>query len=101
MKGWLASWGEPTTAAGMDHGGANGGGMMSSEDMTKLEGLTGSAFDREFLTMMTAHHQGAIEMARTEQADGRYKPATTMAADIVRTQSEEIIKMAELQKSIQ
>jgi uncharacterized protein (DUF305 family) len=75
--------------------------MMSSDDMAKLEGLTGSAFDREFLTMMTAHQQGAIEMARTEQADGRYKPAKTMASDIMRTQSEEIIKMAELQRSIQ
>jgi uncharacterized protein (DUF305 family) len=40
-------------------------------------------------------------MARTEQADGRYEPAKTMAGDIVRTQSEEITKMAELQKSIQ
>jgi uncharacterized protein (DUF305 family) len=102
MTGWLTDWGEPTTAAGVVHGGGHdGGGMMSSEDMTKLQGLTGKAFDREFLTMMTAHHQGAIEMARTEQADGRYEPAKTMAADIVRTQSEEIVKMAELQKSIQ
>ena len=26
------------------------GGMMSSDDMTKLEGLSGTEFDREFLT---------------------------------------------------
>jgi hypothetical protein len=31
----------------------------------------GAAFDRIFLEMMTAHHNGAIEMARTEQAEGR------------------------------
>ena len=77
------------------------GGMMSSGDMAKLEGLSGKDFDREFLTSMTAHHQGAIDMARTEQADGSYEPAKTMAANIIRTQSEEITKMAELQKSIQ
>jgi uncharacterized protein (DUF305 family) len=40
MKGWLTSWGEPTTAAGLGHGGGHDGGMMSTEDMTKLQGLT-------------------------------------------------------------
>ena len=46
--------------------------------------------------MMTAHHNGAIAMARTEQADGSYQPAKTMAANIVATQSEEIATMAEI-----
>jgi uncharacterized protein (DUF305 family) len=101
MKAWLSSWGEPTTMPNdMSHGG-HMSGPMSSDDMAKLEGLSGSAFDREFLTMMTAHHQGAIEMAKTEQANGRYKPAKAMAADIIRAQSEEITKMTELLKSIQ
>jgi len=48
-----------------------------------------------------AHHQGAIEIARAEQADSLYEPAKTMAANIIRTQSEEITKMTELQKSFQ
>jgi uncharacterized protein (DUF305 family) len=49
---------------------------------------------------MTTHHQGAIDMAEAEQANGSYEPAKTMAANVVRTQTDEINKMAELLKSI-
>ena len=118
MKGWLASWNEPTMPAGMGQGGMGPdgmgqggnmpggmptgmpGGMMSSGDMTKLEGLSGSEFDREFLTMMTAHHETAINMARAVQANGRYEPTKTLAANIISSQTEEINQMAELLKSI-
>jgi uncharacterized protein (DUF305 family) len=113
MKGWLASWNEPTMPAGMgpDGMGQGGnmpggaptgmpGGMMSSGDMAKLEGLSGTEFDREFLTMMTAHHETAINMARAVQANGRYEPTKTLAANIIRSQTEEINQMAELLKSI-
>ena len=113
MKGWLASWNEPTMPAGMgpDAMGQGGnmpsgmptgmpGGMMSSGDMTKLEGLSGSEFDREFLTMMTAHHETAIKMAQAVQANGRHEPTRTLAANIIRSQTEEINQMAEMLKSI-
>ena len=118
MKGWLASWNEPTMPDGMgpDGMGQGGmgqggnmpsgmptgmpGGMMSSGDMTKLEGLSGSEFDREFLTMMTAHHETAITMAQAVQANGRHEPTKTLAANIIRSQTEEINQMAEMLKSI-
>ena len=97
MRGWLTSWGEPTAAPGTSgHTGHGTGGMMSEADMTELAGLSGQAFDREFLTMMTEHHRGAIEMAEAEQTQGRYGPAQQLAADIVRTQSAEIAQMAAL-----
>jgi uncharacterized protein (DUF305 family) len=98
MTGWLSSWGVPSMPNDMGHG--MPGGMMSSDDMAKLEGLSGTEFDREFLTSMTTHHQGAIDMAEAEQANGSYEPAKTMAANVVRTQTDEINKMAELLKSI-
>ena len=98
MKGWLVSWNVPVMPDGTGHN--MPGGMMSSDDMAELEGLTGAAFDREFLTSMTTHHQGAIDMAKAEQANGSYEPAKTMAANIIRTQTEEINTMAELLKSI-
>lgn len=99
MTGWLTSWNVPALPKATSHG--MPGGMMSSDDMTKLEGLSGTEFDREFLTSMTTHHQGAIDMAKAEQANGSYEPAKTMAANIIRTQTEEITKMAELLQSIQ
>ena len=102
MTGWLKNWGEPTSDPGSEgHGGTSGhagSGMMSDADMDKLAGLSGKAFDMEFLTMMTTHHKGAIEMARTEQADGRYGPAKQLAASIIKSQSAEVAFMAELLK---
>jgi len=104
MTGWLRAWGEPTAqpTAGGGHGSTGGGhgvaGMMGSEEVAKLVGLSGKKFDRQFLTMMTAHHKGAIEMARTEQADGRYPPAKKLAANVIKSQSEEVAFMAELLK---
>jgi uncharacterized protein (DUF305 family) len=76
------------------------GGWMSRGDMTKLEGLSGTEFDREFLTRMTAHHQTAITMAQAVQANGRHEPTKTLATNIIRTQTEEINQMAELLKTV-
>ncbi|MEU6409218.1 DUF305 domain-containing protein [Microbispora sp. NPDC046933] len=96
MSDWLTGWGaqvpgEHTTP--MDHGMP---GMMSSQDMKKLEGLRGAAFDRAFLTMMIQHHEGAITMAEQEQAGGIYEPAKQMAASIISSQSAEITAMKRL-----
>ncbi len=61
MTGWLNAWGQPTSMSGMTgHSMDSMPGMMNDADMTKLGTLSGSAFDRQFLTMMTAHHTGAI-----------------------------------------
>jgi uncharacterized protein (DUF305 family) len=73
-------------------------GMMSDEDMTALEKATGAEFDQMFLTMMIEHHEGAIEMARTEQADGEYADAKALAEDIETAQTEEIQTMQGLLK---
>jgi uncharacterized protein (DUF305 family) len=109
MKGWLTAWGAPTTMPGMTGmsgstmgTGSTGSmpGMMSDADMTILSGLTGVGFDRQWLTMMTTHHQGAIAMAHTEQTNGRYGPGTIMADNIVRTQTDEIAKMAAVLTSL-
>jgi uncharacterized protein (DUF305 family) len=92
MKSWLSSWGQPTSSPG-GMGGNMANGMMGSGDMARLQGLSGPAFDHEFLTMMISHHQGAIAMAGAEQAAGSFEPAKTMAATIIRTQSDEITQM--------
>ena len=100
MTGWLTSWGQPTEQPGMSgmagHDMGSMGGMMSDADMTKLSKLTGAAFDREFLTMMTAHHNGAIEMARTQLAQGQYQPAKALAQHIITSQTAEIATMKTL-----
>lgn len=106
MSGWLASWNEPaeipTTA---DHGmgghdmGAQVPGMMAHEDMKRLQGLSGAAFDKAFLEMMIAHHEGAIEMARPQVAAGQYKPAKDLAAKVLKDQTDEIEQMRKLSEN--
>ncbi|GHF21889.1 lipoprotein [Streptomyces werraensis] len=98
LSGWLTSWGEEVPAEGaMDHS-MHGGmeGMMSAEEMTELENLSGKAFDTAFMEMMIKHHEGAVEMAKTEQADGAYEPAKKMAGQIITSQSAEIEQMNKL-----
>ncbi|MFH9818229.1 DUF305 domain-containing protein [Streptomyces sp. NPDC017230] len=97
LSGWLTSWGEEVPAEGaMDHSMHDMGGMMTSEEMNELENASGKAFDSAFLEMMIKHHEGAVEMAGAEQADGSYAPAKKMAGDIVTSQSAEIDQMNKL-----
>jgi len=100
MTGWLEEWGEPLPEedmGGMDHG---SGGMdmegMSEEDMTALDSSSGAEFDRMFLEMMIPHHQGAVDMAETEIADGSNPDAVDMAREIVESQTAEIEEMQTL-----
>ena len=46
--------------------------------------------------MMIEHHQGAIAMAGTEQAQGSSADAKALASGIVTSQSAEITKMRNL-----
>lgn len=97
MSGWLTSWGEdvPEKMSGaMDHDMSSAmPGMMSGKDMDKLEKASGAEFDTMFLTMMVEHHEGAVEMAETEKADGKYGPATKLADAVVTAQTAEIKQM--------
>jgi uncharacterized protein (DUF305 family) len=100
MNEWLAAWGEPapmpaasmaSDMPGMQHGAMPG--MMSAEDMTTLMGAEGAAFDKQFLTMMIAHHEGAVQMARQEAAQGSNTDAKALAQKIVTDQQAEIASM--------
>ncbi|AGP52733.1 DUF305 domain-containing protein [Streptomyces rapamycinicus] len=104
LKSWLKGWGEPEKAfsdemPGMNHG-ANGksamGGMMSEEDMRKLEAAKGPAFDRAFASMMIDHHKGAIAMAKDEKKNGRNAKAKKLADDVVKNQSTEVATLRTL-----
>jgi uncharacterized protein (DUF305 family) len=97
LSGWLTSWGEEVPAEGsMDHSAHSTEGMMTDGEMTELENASGKEFDTAFMTMMIKHHEGAVEMAKTEQADGAYAPAKKMAAEIISSQSAEIEQMNKL-----
>ncbi len=94
MRGFLKDWGLNEMSG--DMGGMDmemGDGMASDADLDRLASSQGETFDREFLTLMTAHHEGAIEMAETEIADGKSPEATQLAQQIIDAQRAEITTM--------
>ncbi|WP_433802108.1 DUF305 domain-containing protein [Actinomycetospora sp. CA-084318] len=90
LTGMLAAWGapadQPMSMSGM-------AGMMGPQQMAELGALSGPAFDRAFLTMMIAHHQGAVQMAQTELAQGSNPQARQLAQAIITAQQAEIAEM--------
>jgi uncharacterized protein (DUF305 family) len=101
MTSWLTSWHKPMDAnvmAGMDPG-MDMHGMADDAAMKKLSNASGAAFDRQFLALMVVHHQGAIEMAKTEIVGGKFPAAVALAKEIKKAQAAEIARMKKLQKA--
>ena len=110
MADWLTKWGEEVPETMRDH--ANAGhdmddmaddmddmdhddmpGMMTADDMDALENASDSEFQDMWLEMMVEHHEGAVEMAETEQEDGQFKDAVDLAGQIIDAQTQEIDTM--------
>jgi uncharacterized protein (DUF305 family) len=102
MQNWLRDRGEtvPDASAhrGMDMKGTMAG-MASPADMAKLATLKGADFDRLFLTLMIAHHDGALKMvdALVKKAGSAYDPVLfQFTSDIKTEQKAEIERMSAL-----
>tara|TARA_B100000035_G_scaffold146859_1_gene125143 strand:- start:914 stop:3460 length:2547 start_codon:yes stop_codon:yes gene_type:complete len=93
MEQWLTSRGES-----IDRSHAHGDhhrmkGMATEAQMAALAAASGVAFDRQFLSLMIAHHEGAIEMveALMEQPGSAYDPTLfEFTTDVTNDQSKEI-----------
>ena len=99
MDGWLSGRGEAvpeTTAHSAMHMSHVMAGMASPEDMARLAELEGTEFDRLFLTLMIAHHEGAVTMVEEllEQPGSAYDPVLfQFVNDVTNDQSQEIERM--------
>jgi uncharacterized protein (DUF305 family) len=98
MKVFLVQWKENPDA---DTGGHSGHavpmqGMVDDATMARLQSLNSPEFDTLWLQSMIAHHQGAIEMAKAEIANGDNVDAIGMAKNIVATQEAEIGQMKQM-----
>ena len=97
MKVFLVQWNEnPDTASGHARHGSTMAGMVDEATMTRLESLSGPEFDTLWLESMISHHQGAIEMARAEIANGDNVDAKGLAQTIIDTQQAEIGQMKQM-----
>ena len=112
VQNWLRERGQPVPAANathmtMTHGGMKHDmlmpGMLTAEDLERLDAARGSAFDRLFLEAMIKHHQGAIAMVdELEAADGSRQDETVFrfSQDVYADQTTEIRVMQQLLATI-
>ncbi len=68
-------------------------GMMSEQAMAELSSLSGPEFDLRFTEMMTAHHQGAIDMSQQVLQEGENPQVINLAQHIIQAQGSEIAQM--------
>lgn len=95
MQAMATAWGVPAPSGEMAMGGSMGG------DASALMPLSGAAFDKAFLTRMTAHHQGALPMAQAELSAGSNPQAKQLAQSIVTSQTAEIAQMTSMLAALQ
>ncbi len=92
MQAWQGRHPAPSaTTDGHDHGAMPG--MATERQMKDLADASGADFDRLFLRLMTAHHEGALKMAGEVLKGGNDPAVEEMAAEVVATQSAEISRM--------
>jgi uncharacterized protein (DUF305 family) len=99
MQDWLRSRGEPVpdpTAHHAMHTTHTMAGMATPEQMAELAAAEGTAFDRMFLTLMIAHHEGAVRMVEEllELPGSAYDAVLfEFTSDITNDQTAEIERM--------
>lgn len=93
MEQWLTSRGESIDQSHAHTGHHTMKGMATEAQMASLAAASGVEFDRQFLSLMIAHHEGAIDMveALMEQPGSAYDPTLfEFTTDVSNDQSKEI-----------
>jgi uncharacterized protein (DUF305 family) len=97
LRAWLRTRGlgeSGDQGTGHDHGTMRG--MASPQAIRALANATGEAFDRMFVDLMSAHHQGAIDMCTDVLRVGADERIQELATNIAAEQQVEIVRMREL-----
>ncbi|HEX5919401.1 MAG TPA: DUF305 domain-containing protein [Nocardioides sp.] len=98
LEGWLTARGESVSGMHAGHGDGEHGmpGMLTPQEMARLERASGSRFDRLFLLGMIRHHEGAVGMVEsllTEGEGGQESEVFQLAGHIGSDQQVEIAAM--------
>ena len=93
MEQWLVQRGEPVKIEMQPHAHHSMRGMATPEQMEALTAASATEFDRQFLTLMITHHEGALHMveALMEQPGAAYDPTLfEFTNEVTNDQSKEI-----------
>jgi len=106
MQEWLKARGQtlPDPHAHHQHGATLMPGMLTQEEMARLEAAKGVEFDRLFLEGMIKHHGGALTMVRDLFASpgaGQDGDIFAFASDVEADQQMEIDRMGALLRELQ
>lgn len=74
-------------------------GMLSDDQLKRLDAARGLEFDQLFLTFMIQHHRGAVEMVRTlfsSHGGGQDEAIFKLASDVEVDQTTEINRMLQM-----
>lgn len=98
MEQWQRQYAENAPAHGHsaelpDVGHESMPGMATEEQVAALAAARGADFDRLFLQLMIAHHEGAVRMAVEVLSTGRDVRVEEMANDVAASQTDEIDRM--------
>jgi uncharacterized protein (DUF305 family) len=94
LRAWLQARGLPESDEHAQHGGMRG--MQTPAALRALAAARDAAFDRMFVAMMSAHHQGAIDMATDALTTVHDVTVEELATGIAAEQAIEISRMRDL-----
>ncbi len=105
MSAMATAWGEPVpptdpAAAGTLHDHGGGSADATYANAAALAPLSGTAFDRQFLTAMIAHHRSAMPVAQATLDSGENPQARELTRELVAEQSAELATMQHLLGSL-
>jgi uncharacterized protein (DUF305 family) len=93
----LVQWnGNPDIKTGGGAHGTTTRGTVDDATMAKLRSLKGTEFDTLWLQSMISLHQGAIEMANAEIANGKNVDAVGLAKQIIVAQQADVDQMKQI-----
>ncbi len=86
--------GKSASAANNDRGMVMDMQSMMLSMTSGLQGKTGDEFDKEFLSEMIVHHQGAVAMAQMALQNAKHSEIKKLSADIISSQDGQIADMS-------
>ncbi|MEV0587471.1 DUF305 domain-containing protein [Nonomuraea sp. NPDC050310] len=95
MTRWLHEWDQPLAAPSSAHAAHGGLPETSEKEIARLAKAT-SGFDRDFLTLMIAHQDDAVRMAKLAALNGSSPRVLNLARQVDRARSAQVTYMRSL-----